>query len=181
VRTFTEQSDQAGWCVAFDPEGRRLVAGENLTLWDVETGEKLRTLRRATDTVWAATFTPDGKRIASAGDDRVVRVWDAATGQELLALRGPTREPRSLTFSADGMRLASGGWDQLVHIWDATPLTPELRERREAVSLFRSLSALKLRREELLRRLQDHVGISDSVRRRTLEFAEQQPPSGDNE
>jgi WD40 repeat protein len=59
--------------------------------------------------------------LASAGDDRVVRLWDAA-GQELLALRGHTGAVRAVVFSPDGTRLASGGDDRTVKVWDGTPL-----------------------------------------------------------
>ena len=64
-------------------------------------------------------FSPDGTRLASAGDDGTVRVWDAATGQEALTLKGHTAEVSSVAFSPDGTRLASAGDDSTVKVWDA--------------------------------------------------------------
>ena len=52
-------------------------------------------------------FSPDGRRLASAGWDRTVKVWDAATGQEALTLTGHTEPVWSVAFSPDGRRLAS--------------------------------------------------------------------------
>jgi len=73
------------------------------------------------------SFSPYGKRLASAGYDQTVKVWDAQTGQEALTLKGHTSQVESVSFSPDGKRLASAG-DGTVRVWDATPL-PEAHKQ----------------------------------------------------
>src|SRR6185369_12348617 len=61
---------------------------------------------------------PDGKRLASAGVDRFVRVWEVATGQPVIALQGDAEYYNGVAFSPDGTHVVSGG-ERNVTMWDA--------------------------------------------------------------
>ena len=69
--------------------------------------------------VRSVCFSPNGKRLASAGTDGTVKVWDAETGQEKLIFTGHTSEVRSVCFSPDSKRIVSGSGDRTVKVWDA--------------------------------------------------------------
>jgi WD40 repeat protein len=63
----------------------------------------------------AITFTPDGKYLISAGDDKVVRVWDWRAGKTVRTIRGqvgPGDEGKiyAIALSPDGHWLAVAGW-----------------------------------------------------------------------
>jgi WD40 repeat protein len=107
--------------VAFSPDGRRLASGSwnnTIKLWDVATGQGVRTLRGHTDWVLSVAFSPDGRLLASASGDHTVKLWDVETGQEVRTLRGHNGGVQSVAFSPDGRLLASGSRDSTVILWD---------------------------------------------------------------
>jgi WD40 repeat protein len=87
-------------------------------MWDVATGENLRTFSGNMGQVQSVAFSPDGKRIVSNAD--TLKVWDAASGEETLTLKGGGG---LAAFSADGKKIVSSS-DFVVKVWDATLKAP---------------------------------------------------------
>ncbi|MFO0803678.1 MAG: hypothetical protein U0791_11250 [Gemmataceae bacterium] len=77
------------------------------------------TLKDHSDAVYAVSFHPDGKLLASASADRTGKVWDAATGQRLYTLSEPADWLYTLQWSPDKQHLAAAGVDKSIRIWKA--------------------------------------------------------------
>jgi WD40 repeat protein len=114
------------WAMALSPDGSRLAIGGpkadgNIRVYDMTTEKLINTLM-GHNRVVSLAFSPDGRRLASAGADRTVKLWDTATGQDVLSLPGHLDSGGRVLFSPDGQRLASASQDGMVRVWDASPL-----------------------------------------------------------
>ena len=104
--------------LAFSPDGRLLASGEYrmVKLWQREPNLPQFTL--GADPASAIAASRDGKWLATAGGDNVIRIWDAASGQPAREFPGHTAAVNSLRFSPDSTRLASGSADKTIRVWD---------------------------------------------------------------
>jgi WD40 repeat protein len=67
--------------------------------------------------VHGLALSPDGKLLATAGFDGLVKLWDADSGKEVRALAGHTGPVYAVAFSPDGQTLASCSEDKTVRLW----------------------------------------------------------------
>ncbi|MFI8519798.1 trypsin-like peptidase domain-containing protein [Streptomyces sp. NPDC085481] len=79
-----------------------------------------RRLTGHTETVRTVVFSPNGKILATVGDDRTLRLWDVATGRAHMIRKEHTNEVYSAAFSPDGKTLATGDADDTVRLWNTT-------------------------------------------------------------
>jgi WD40 repeat protein/serine/threonine protein kinase len=101
------------------PAGRRLVASasldETVKLWDIATGEVVRTLAGHAGPVSRVFFSRDGRRMVSADFTSVAKVWDTATFKEIRTFRA---FGGIVALSPDGRRVAFTAEGTWVHIRD---------------------------------------------------------------
>jgi WD40 repeat protein len=65
-------------------------------------------------------FSPDGKWLASGGEDAMVKLWEVATGREVQVFKGHNNSVSSIAFSPDGGMLAAGSLGQNIIVWKVT-------------------------------------------------------------
>src|SRR5262245_9549660 len=79
----------------------------------------MHTLAGHRHAVRAVAYAPGSRPLlASAGDDRSIRLWDPGSGQELTLLASRRDGLLCLAFAPDGSLLAAGGRAGSISVWN---------------------------------------------------------------
>lgn len=121
--------------MVWSPDGQRLISGGGgnpfwhlqgrgsirpgeARIYDARDGRHLLDVRGHPNVVRSIAVSPDGRVLAVAGDEEVIRFHDLSTGKEIRSYGGFKSPAGSLAFSPDGKLLAAGFWDHSVRVWD---------------------------------------------------------------
>src|SRR5205814_544119 len=107
-------------------------------LYDVVTGKLDAVLRGHRAPVTSVAYRPDGKQVATIGNDQALRLWAPATGREVALFKADVAPPNldrdaHVVYSPDGKRIASATSGNDIHLWDG--------ESGKAVAVLRGHSS----------------------------------------
>ena len=106
--------------VAFFPDAESAIVSahdSSITRWDLASMKPQQTYRQKA-VVRGLALSANGKTLATASTDNLIKLWDAESGQELRTLRGHTSVPTRLALSADGGTLVSASAENTIKVWD---------------------------------------------------------------
>jgi WD40 repeat protein len=91
-------------------------------IWDVATGRSLAVLQGHAGWAFVVAFAHDGRVLASAGEDGVIKLWDVAAGHERAGFAAHADHIHALAFAPDGRSLASGSRDRTIKLWEISSM-----------------------------------------------------------
>jgi WD40 repeat protein/serine/threonine protein kinase len=112
--------------IGFSPDGRLLALGQHngITIYEPATGREAHPFKETPAPVPGLAFSPDGRRLVSAGaSDPALKVWDVTGEKPIFEIRHYSNPNATVAVSPDGRRIASAGRDQAagdhtVKVWD---------------------------------------------------------------
>ena len=104
----------------FSPDGTLLATAgydQVIHLWNLASGELLRSFPSHNGAVYDLAFSPDGTVLASASGDSTCKIWQVATGERLDTLNQPEGEQFRVAFTPDSKSIVAAGADNRIRLW----------------------------------------------------------------
>lgn len=125
------QSEGEVYSVGYSSDGLYIGAPEDsyteiygrhnpIILWNLTPGKEQRQLLGHVSPSWAVDFSPNGRHLASAGQDGKVMIWEVSTGKVFQELTDPKEQHsfRSISYSPDGKYIVAGNQSGPLPLWD---------------------------------------------------------------
>jgi WD40 repeat protein len=125
VQTGERLRDYAGsfQSAALSPDGQLIVTtsdqAKTALVWDVATGDILRTLEAHRKPLNKAIFSPDGRTIVTISQDKTAITWDASTGRRRNSITGHEGSINQVVFSPNSELLLTASEDKNARLWSA--------------------------------------------------------------
>ncbi|MBN2147207.1 MAG: serine/threonine protein kinase [Anaerolineales bacterium] len=118
---YEGHGDEYHRTVCISADGRFALSGNNdktIQLWELATGQLVRTLAGHGAVVQSVFLGGDGRYALSGSFDKTLKLWEVATGRCLRTFEGHTHYVNSVCLSADGQYALSGSKDTTIKLWD---------------------------------------------------------------
>ena len=119
-------------CLAYSPNGEYIASGSaekykytangsvdgTIKLWEVGTGECIKTLSGHTGSIYSICYSPDGAYLASGSSDGTIKLWEVESGKCVKTFDGDGDWEHAVSFSPNGKYLANGSDDKTIKLWE---------------------------------------------------------------
>jgi WD40 repeat protein len=107
-------------CVAISPDNQILVGGswQKIWVWNLQTGELLRTIDGHSHWVLSVAISPDGNTLVSGSADKNVKFWNLKTGLLIRQIDAHSNWVSAVAITPDGKTLVTASTDKTIKIWN---------------------------------------------------------------